>query len=83
MGAALELYCKRGYGESTAAKIAAKAGVMERSFFRHFPPTSERCYSTVTLLSAEASTNAVRQASPALGTWNMLFSPQCGEGDGC
>ena len=39
--AALELYRERGYEETTAAKIAAKAGVTERTFFRHFPDKRE------------------------------------------
>lgn len=34
--AALELYRERGYDRTTAAEIAARAGVNERTFFRHF-----------------------------------------------
>lgn len=34
--AALELFCEHGYGQTTAAEIAARAGVTERTFFRHF-----------------------------------------------
>jgi len=33
---ALRLYRKHGYDATTAAEIAAEAGVTERTFFRHF-----------------------------------------------
>jgi AcrR family transcriptional regulator len=39
--AALELYRERGYDQTTAAEIAARAGVNERTFFRHFPDKRE------------------------------------------
>jgi AcrR family transcriptional regulator len=34
--AALELYGERGYEQTTVAEIAARAGLTERTFFRHF-----------------------------------------------
>ena len=39
--AALELFRERGYDQTTAAEIAARAGVTERTFFRHFPDKRE------------------------------------------
>lgn len=39
--AALELYRERGFDQTTAAEIAARAGVNERTFFRHFPDKRE------------------------------------------
>ena len=39
--AALELYGDRGYDRTTAAEIAERAGVTERTFFRHFPDKRE------------------------------------------
>jgi AcrR family transcriptional regulator len=39
--AALELYSERGFDETTAAQIAARAGVTERTYFRHFPDKRE------------------------------------------
>ena len=37
----MELFRERGYEATTAAEIAAKAGVTERTFFRHFPDKRE------------------------------------------
>jgi AcrR family transcriptional regulator len=39
--AALELYGERGFDQTSAADIAARAGVNERTFFRHFPDKRE------------------------------------------
>ena len=41
MGAALELFLERGFDSVTAAEIATRAGVTERTFFRHFPDKRE------------------------------------------
>ncbi|MEU1080686.1 TetR family transcriptional regulator [Streptomyces sp. NPDC005908] len=39
--AALELYREHGFDRTTTAEIAARAGVNERTFFRHFPDKRE------------------------------------------
>ena len=39
--AALELFREHDYDRTTAAGIAARAGVTERTFFRHFPDKRE------------------------------------------
>lgn len=39
--AALELYGAQGYDQTTAAQIAARTGVTERTFFRYFPDKRE------------------------------------------
>ena len=39
--AALELYAQRGYDATTVAEIAARAGLTERTFFRHFADKRE------------------------------------------
>ena len=39
--AAMELYSKRGFEETTVAEIAARAGLTERTFFRHFADKRE------------------------------------------
>lgn len=42
--AALELFQERGYDATTTAEIAARAGVTERTFFRHFPDKREALF---------------------------------------
>ena len=39
--AALALYSERGYDQTTTAEIASRAGVTERTFFRHFADKRE------------------------------------------
>lgn len=39
--AALELYVQQGFDETTVAEIAARAGLTERTFFRHFADKRE------------------------------------------
>jgi AcrR family transcriptional regulator len=39
--AALQLYGERGYEQTTVAEIAARAGLTERTFFRHFADKRE------------------------------------------
>ena len=39
--AALDLFRERGYDRTTAAEIAERAGVTERTFFRYFPDKRE------------------------------------------
>jgi AcrR family transcriptional regulator len=70
--AALELFRERGYEETTAAEIAAKAGVTERTFFRHFPDKREVLFDGGAAF-IEAVTVAVRNAPKTLGPWDTLF----------
>ncbi|MBB6380300.1 AcrR family transcriptional regulator [Pseudonocardia eucalypti] len=39
--AAMELYAERGFDQTTASDIAERAGVTERTFFRHFADKRE------------------------------------------
>jgi AcrR family transcriptional regulator len=41
----MELYSERGYEQTTVAEIAARAGVTERTFFRHFADKREVLFS--------------------------------------
>jgi AcrR family transcriptional regulator len=43
--AALELYSERGFEQTTVAEIAARAGLTERTFFRHFADKREVLFS--------------------------------------
>jgi AcrR family transcriptional regulator len=43
--AALELYGERGYEQTTVAEIAKRAGLTERTFFRHFADKREVLFS--------------------------------------
>lgn len=59
--AALELYGERGFDRTTTAEIAARAGLNERTYFRHFPDKREVLFDgeadlrdTMTLEVAEA-----------------------------
>jgi AcrR family transcriptional regulator len=51
--AALELYSERGYDQTTAADIAACAGVTARTFFRHFADKREVLFNTEASLQQE------------------------------
>jgi AcrR family transcriptional regulator len=41
LDAALELYCERGFEQTTVAEIARSAGLTERTFFRYFTDKRE------------------------------------------
>jgi AcrR family transcriptional regulator len=69
--AALALFRERGYEETTAAEIAAKAGVTERTFFRHFPDKREVLFDGDAAF-VEALSAAVRRAPADLGPWDTL-----------
>ena len=65
--AALELYRERGYEATTAAQIAAHAGVTERTYFRHFPDEREVLFdgeAELRELFTDAITAAPSGASP-------------------
>ena len=65
--AALELYRERGYEETTTAQIAARAGVTERTYFRHFADKRE------VLFDGEAELRAI--LVDAIGTAPAGLAP--------
>lgn len=70
--AALKLYCERGYDQTTTADIAARAGVTERTFFRHFPDKREVLFDGEATLRA-ALTGALAEAPGALTPLEALL----------
>ena len=71
--AGLELFRERGYERTTAAEIAARAGVTERTFFRYFPDKREVLFEgQATLLSL--LTASIADAPAGLGELDTLFS---------
>lgn len=69
---ALELFRKRGYDETTAAEIAACAGVTERTFYRYFPDKREVLFDGQAVLLAML-TASIADAPRDLGPLDTLF----------
>jgi AcrR family transcriptional regulator len=70
--AALELYRERGFDQTTTAEIAARAGVNERTFFRHFPDKREVLFDGEADLRAELM-KAVAEAPDGLLPLDILL----------
>ena len=71
--AALELYAERGYEQTTVAEIAERAGVTERTFFRHYADKREVLFPPVmldavheALASAPAKATAMELSTRAI-----------------
>ena len=65
--AALDLYAEQGFDATTAAQIAARAGLSERTFFRHFDDKREVLFSRTGRFGAgfvDAIAAAPAEASP-------------------
>ena len=70
--AALELFSERGYEQTTASEIAARAGVTERTFFRHFSDKREVLFDGQITLKA-ALTGAIAEAPETLQPLEILY----------
>ena len=70
--AAVELFCERGYDQTTTAEIAARAGVTERTFFRHFPDKREVLFDGQAILR-ELLTVAIAKAPVTLQPLEVLY----------
>ena len=70
--AALELYRERGFEQTTTAEIAARAGVNERTYFRHFPDKREVLFDGEADLRAELM-QAVTEAPDGLQPLEILL----------
>ena len=65
--AALELYAERGFDDTTVAQIAERAGLTERTFFRHFEDKREMLFGGAGALQdllVGAVADAPAEASP-------------------
>lgn len=65
--AAFALYSERGYDDTTVAEIAERAGLTERTFFRHFADKREVLFAGSSLLQdamVAAVTDAPAEATP-------------------
>ena len=69
--AALELFAENGFEQTTAAQIAARAGVTERTFFRHFPDKREVLFDGEDRLG-KALAAAITAAPEGLPPMDML-----------
>jgi AcrR family transcriptional regulator len=65
IGSALQLYAERGFEQTTALDIAERAGVTERTFFRHFADKREVLFDGSSDLQAMV-VDAVRAAPPSV-----------------
>src|ERR1700704_5974819 len=81
--AAMELFGQRGFEQTTAAEIAERAGVTERTFFRHFADKREVLFGASHALQdlmVGAVTRAPASAAPidavgaALQAWAAVLN---------
>ncbi len=70
--AALELYLQHGYDSTTTAEIAGRAGVTERTFFRHFADKREVLFDGEAALRADLD-RGVANAPAGLDPLNVLW----------
>jgi AcrR family transcriptional regulator len=66
--AALALFGERGYEHTTVAQIAARAGVTERTFFRHYADKREVLFDAAGRMQ-ELLVSAVVEAEPSAGAF--------------
>ncbi len=71
--AALELYRERGFEQSTVAEIAERAGLTERTFFRHFADKREVLFAGAGALQ-ELVVSAVASAPDSAAPIDAAFT---------
>jgi AcrR family transcriptional regulator len=80
--AAMELYVERGFDQTTVAEIAARAGLTERTFFRHFADKREVLFAGAvqlqeflvrTLVATPASAAPIDAVAAAFESAGALF----------
>ena len=83
--AALELYGEHGFDQTTVAQIAERAGLTERTFYRHFADKREAVFSgevhgvlVSTLAGAPASMTAIEAVTAALDAAGAVLDERRG-----
>ncbi|MCX5396782.1 TetR family transcriptional regulator [Streptomyces sp. NBC_00102] len=71
--AAMELYGERGFDQTTAAQIAARAGLTERTFFRHYADKREVLFGGAHLLE-EAFVDALADTPATAAPMDAMAS---------
>jgi AcrR family transcriptional regulator len=73
--AAIDLFLERGFDAVTTAEIAERAGVTERTYFRHFPDKREVLFDSEDQLAEQlaAALVGVPPTTPALLTLQLAF----------
>lgn len=74
--AALDLYRERGYDNTTTAQIAARAGVTERTYFRHFPDKREVLFDGESALRIDLE-RGIAQAPDGADPLTLVFQGFC------
>lgn len=74
--AAIELFAEHGFDQTTAAQIAARAGVTERTFFRHFRDKREVLFDGERIFGTALSDEIARvpPGLPPLETMHRAFA---------
>lgn len=78
--AARELFAEHGFASTTAADIAARAGVTERTFFRHYADKREVLYSGSSALQ-QLMVEAVRSAPATSSAMEAVRAGVCASAD--
>ncbi len=71
--AAVELFAERGFEQTTAGDIAERAGVTERTFFRHFADKREVLFDGSGTM-AQATSNAILAAPAGLSPLDLALA---------
>ncbi|HXA59786.1 MAG TPA: TetR family transcriptional regulator [Streptosporangiaceae bacterium] len=67
----MELYVERGFDETTVAEIAKRAGLTERTFFRHFADKREVLFAGEELVPDRVA-RLMAEAPPSLGPMELI-----------